>query len=154
MTRRWTWYSLVATFFGAGTLSSMPGTVGSIAAYLVAMFVPVSLWLIAVVTVIGAIAAQKYAVQIGKEDPGEVVIDEVVGMWLALLLSPGGLPLAALFLFRILDILKPFPIRQLEKLPGGIGIMADDLAAGLFAALILQVFARIFLGGGFPALWG
>lgn len=154
MTRRWTWYSLVATFFGVGTLSSMPGTLGSIAAYLVAMLLPVPLWAIAVVTVLGGYAAQKYAVQTGKEDPGEVVIDEVVGMWLALFFSPQGIPLAALFLFRILDILKPFPIRQLEKLPGGIGIMADDVAAGLFAALILQVFARIFLGGGFSGLLG
>lgn len=154
MNRRWTWFSLVSTFFGVGYVSAMPGTLGSIAAYVVAMFLPIPLWAIALVTVLGGYAAQKYAEDVGKEDPGEVVIDEVAGIWLALALSPQGLPLAALFLFRILDILKPFPIRQLEKLPGGIGIMADDLLAGAFSALILHGIYRVFYGGGFSSLLG
>ncbi len=154
MSKRWNWYALISTFFGAGYFSSMPGTVGSIAAYIVAVLIPVPLWAIAAVTVLGAWAAQIYARETGAEDPGEVVIDEVAGMWLALYLSPAGLPLAALFLFRILDILKPFPIRQLERLPGGMGIMADDLMAGALAALILHVFYQIFVGGGLTPFFG
>lgn len=154
MSRRWTWYSLVSTFFGVGYVSAMPGTVGSIAAYVVAMILPIPLWGIALVTVLGGYAAQKYAAEVGREDPGEVVIDEVAGIWLALAFSPPGLPLAALFLFRILDILKPFPIRQIERLPGGIGIMADDLLAGILSALILHGVYWIFYGGGLASLLG
>lgn len=154
MNRRWTWFSLISTFFGAGYISSMPGTVGSIAAYLVALVLPIPFWAIALVTVVGGYAAQKYAEDVGKEDPGEVVIDEVAGLWLALALSPPGLSLGALFVFRILDITKPFPINRLERLPGGIGIMADDLLAGALSALILHGIYAIFYGGGLASLLG
>lgn len=154
MNRRWTWFSIISTFFGVGYISSMPGTVGSVAAFIVAMFLPVPYWVIALVTILGGYAAQKYAEDVGKEDPGEIVIDEVVGLWLALALSPSGLSLGALFIFRILDITKPFPINRLERLPGGIGIMADDLLAGVFSALILRGIYLIFYGGGLASLLG
>lgn len=74
-------------------------------------------------------------------DPSSVVIDEVVGMWIALLLLPKSLAAAcaAFVLFRVLDILKPQPARALERLPGGWGIMLDDVVAGLYANLILQI---------------
>ena len=80
-------------------------------------------------------------------DPGRAVWDEFVGMWLAcLLLPPTGYWLVAAFiLFRLFDILKPWPARQLEKLPGGWGIMADDVAAGLYAAALLNA-ARLING--------
>jgi phosphatidylglycerophosphatase A len=88
----------------------------------------------------GIWAADVYAKSHGKEDPSEVVVDEAIGQWVTLLgatVYNWKSLLAALVLFRILDILKPFPIRQAEKLPGGVGIVADDVVAGLVGALVL-----------------
>jgi len=102
--------------------------------------------LAAVVSVPAIWAAGQTARQSGMKDPQFVVVDEVVGQWLAL---AGARSLnwkswlAAFLLFRLFDIWKPFPVRQLESLPGGVGIVADDLMAGLDAALVL------FLAGWF-----
>jgi len=84
---------------------------------------------------VGVPAATIAARESGREDPGFVVIDEVAGQWIALLGSPPNWrhALIALVLFRIFDITKPFPARQLERLPGGWGIVFDDVAAGLYA---------------------
>ena len=91
-------------------------------------------------------AAGETARQAQLKDPGFVVVDEVVGQWLALSAARSlnwKSYLAAFLLFRLFDIWKPFPVRQLESLPGGVGIIADDLMAGLYAALVL------FLAGWF-----
>jgi phosphatidylglycerophosphatase A len=87
-------------------------------------------------------AASRTATAYGKEDPGLVVVDEVLGQWVTLLGATAYNPIsfgAAFVIFRLLDIWKPGPIRRLEKLPGGYGIMADDLAAGAVGALILYI---------------
>ncbi len=87
-------------------------------------------------------AAARAASVAKKEDPGFVVVDEVLGQWVTLLGATAYNPIsfvAAFILFRLLDIWKPGPIRRLEKLPGGYGIMADDLAAGAVGALILYI---------------
>jgi phosphatidylglycerophosphatase A len=87
-------------------------------------------------------AAHRMAQRLGKEDPPQVVVDEVVGQWISL---AGATVLnwkswlAAFVLFRIFDIWKPAPVRQLERLPGGYGIVADDVMAGVYAALVLFV---------------
>ncbi len=88
--------------------------------------------------------------EIGEIDPSSAVIDEVLGMGVAMLITPNvvGIPrwpfvLMALILFRIFDIWKPYPIRKFEKLPGGWGIMTDDLAAGVYARVWLQIGAWI-----------
>ncbi len=138
---RWAW--VVGTFFGAGLGRPGPGTYGSIAA--------AALWLLlirpfhhqAVITLIAAIAvtligipaATIVARESHREDPGHVVIDEVAGQLVALIGIPAHWPqvLLALLLFRLFDILKPPPVRQLERLPNGTGIMLDDVAAGLLA---------------------
>ncbi len=76
-----------------------------------------------------------------RQDPGEVVVDEVAGVMVTLLLAPAGgfgWMFFAFLLFRAFDIVKPFPIRHFERLPGGIGIMADDLMAGVYANLALR----------------
>ena len=80
-------------------------------------------------------------------DAGKIVIDEVVGMWITLWLVPKSLMLYAIgfVLFRVFDILKPLGVRQSQKLPGGWGVMVDDLLAGVYANLILQLFSRILL---------
>ena len=143
---RWAW--ITATVFGIGALKPGPGTYGSIAATLVwfvvmrrvpPSYVPwATLAMAATATMIGIPAATRVARESGRKDPQMVVIDEVAGQWLALTfaLPTPLLTLLALVLFRIFDILKPPPVRQLERLPEGTGIVLDDLAAGLYAALL------------------
>ena len=141
----WAW--TVATFFGAGFGKPGPGTWGSVAAVLLwaayANFLhptPQALLVALVAGIVlsialGVPAATIAARESGRKDPQFVVIDEVAGQGIALL---GSRPnwrhaLIALILFRLFDITKPFPARQLESLPGGWGIVFDDVAAGLYA---------------------
>lgn len=146
---RWAW--LLATFFGAGLLRPGPGTWGSLAAALIWYFglraahltgmhaMAATLAGAALVTLIGIPAATRVERESGGIDPGFVVVDEVAGQWLALAVAPldWRYGIAAFVLFRIFDIVKPWPARQLEKLPGGTGIMLDDLAAGAYALLVI-----------------
>jgi phosphatidylglycerophosphatase A len=85
---------------------------------------------------------------VGHKDPGQVVVDEVAGMWTTLLLVPFTPVNAALAFvaFRVMDVVKPYPARQLEALRGGWGIMCDDLMAGVYANLLLQVLLRAWAG--------
>ena len=151
------WASLVATFFGIGRLKPGPGTWGSVATVLLWALAmqPVPpdfrLWATlaaaAVVTLVGIPAATRVARASSVKDPQFVVIDEVAGQLVALI----GVPLdwktflAGLILFRVFDILKPPPVRQLERLPEGFGIVVDDLAAGLYALLIMHLLLRFHL---------
>jgi phosphatidylglycerophosphatase A len=144
---RWAW--VVGTWFGAGLLKPGPGTYGSIAALLLwygaAHALRAGLANLAIgtaiaavlVTLVGIAAATRVAREAGREDPGFVVVDEVAGQWIALI---GMRPdwrhaLLALLLFRLFDIWKPWPIRRLEALPEGTGIMLDDVAAGVLALI-------------------
>ena len=148
---RWAW--TVATFFGAGFGKPGPGTWGSVGAVLVwavaAWLLPsgsgtLLLWLlcgIVVATAIGVPASTIVARESGREDPQFVVIDEVIGQWIALILCPRDWAhaLIALVLFRLFDITKPWPVRKLEDLPEGWGIVFDDVAAGLYALAIAAI---------------
>ncbi|MBS1816043.1 MAG: phosphatidylglycerophosphatase A [Acidobacteria bacterium] len=150
---RWAW--ITATFFGAGLLKPGPGTFGSIAATIVWFplarlvahrfgephIITLSLAMAAAATLIGIPAATRVAIESGRKDPQIVVIDEVAGQWLALALMPPTLAYAliGLVLFRVFDILKPPPVRMLERLPQGTGIIVDDLAAGLYALLVAAI---------------
>jgi len=141
----WAWTA--ATFFGAGFGKPGPGTWGSVAAVLLwSAFAfglhptPQTLLIallagIALALLIGIPAATIVARESGRHDPQIVVIDEVAGQWIALLGSHANWrhALIALVLFRLFDITKPFPVRQLEKLPEGWGIVLDDVGAGLYA---------------------
>ena len=142
---------LIATFFGIGHVQ--PGSGTWAAAVTVLMWWAASHWIrssellivasvaAGAVTLIGIPASSTVARESGVKDPGFVVIDEVAGQLIALL----GVPLdwkyllAGFILFRSFDILKPFPLRRLEKLPGGAGIMLDDVGAGLYALVLLQL---------------
>jgi len=152
----WAW--AIGTFFGAGLLRPGPGTYGSIAAVLlwfgaahllhpapVALAIGTGIAALAA-TLIGIPAATIVARESGREDPGHVVIDEVAGQLIALIAIPADWrhAVVSLLMFRIFDILKPPPIRQLERLPGGTGIMLDDVAAGLFALLLAQMIHVFF----------
>lgn len=145
--RKTLWAWTVATFFGAGLGKPGPGTWGSVAALLlwaiagIALHAPPQTLLILLLAgivlsiALGVPAATIAARESGRHDPGFVVIDEVAGQWIALLFSPADWRhgLIALVLFRLFDITKPFPARQLERLPEGWGIVFDDVAAGLYA---------------------
>jgi len=139
---------LIATWFGCGNAPIGPGTAGSLAALVIAW--PLvhyanwpPLWFLLPVVALtgpGIWAAGVTARETQQKDPQFVVVDEVLGQWLAL---AGARTLnvkswiAAFVLFRLFDIWKPPPVRQLEALPGGTGIVADDLMAGVYAALVL-----------------
>jgi phosphatidylglycerophosphatase A len=147
----WAW--AIGTFFGAGLLKPGPGTYGSIAAvllwFIAAHVFPITALTLAIGTAAAAIAATLIGIpaativarESGREDPGHVVIDEVAGQLIALIAIPADWRHAAisLILFRLFDIFKPPPIRQLERLPEGTGIMLDDVAAGVFALLIAHL---------------
>ena len=128
-----------------------PATVASFAAVSLYYFIPVLGDSIIFYSMIGAgfvigVWATSTLSTTTRPDPSLAVMDEVIGMWAHCLLLPKSvLWLAAAFLlFRILDVVKPWPINRLERLPGGLGIMADDLAAGLVGALILNVVRVVF----------
>jgi len=146
-------YRHYSTCLGIGFLTNMPGTLASAAAFAVYLLYPVPIWMIGLLGVLGAFTTGRYSLGENKEDPSEVVIDEVVGTWIAMTgLSPGlGLP--ALFLFRVFDIIKPFPVNTAEKLPGGLGIMVDDVVAGVYANVIVRAVEWLFLAGGIAAVY-
>lgn len=142
----------IASFGYVGLLPGAPGTYGSLVAVAVWWyFVPadnlaIQIFLVVAATAVGVWAAEIMEQSTGDKDPGWIVIDEVAGMWLALL---GGVFslwhfAIAFMLFRLFDILKPGPINRLQDLRGGIGVMADDMAAGALA-LIIMILIRNFL---------
>jgi phosphatidylglycerophosphatase A len=147
---------LIATWFGCGYAPVGPGTAGSLAALVIAIALNLTygsgrgtfLLLTAIFLLPGVWAAGVFAKRIGQKDPQVVVVDEVLGQWLTLV---GAATLnwkswlAAFVLFRLFDIWKPPPARQLEALPGGIGIVADDLMAGLYGALAIFLLDRFQL---------
>ncbi len=140
----------VGTALGLGLFPVAPATAASLAAVAVYYLLPVGggspvfLGLIAGSLVVGPWACGSL-IRPDDSDPKGAVWDEVAGMWLTCLFLPKTLPwLAVAFLvFRVLDVLKPWPIRRLERLPGGWGIMADDVAAGLVGAALLNVVYRV-----------
>jgi phosphatidylglycerophosphatase A len=147
---------LISTWFGCGYSPQAPGTVGSLAALAIGIvlhrYAGFAQWqfaaLAAVVLIPAVWAAGVTARSSGRKDPQFVVIDEVIGLWIAL----AGARwynwksyLWALALFRLFDIWKPPPVRQLEAVPGGWGINLDDVMAGLYAALVLFAAGRFNL---------
>jgi phosphatidylglycerophosphatase A len=137
---------LIGTVFGCGYSAFAPGTVGSAAGVL--LFWPMAHsgwpWQAAasvVLFVIGSVAAGRVAQLVNRKDPGIVVVDEVVGQWVTLTALPFTPFTAGLgfLLFRVMDIVKPWPARDLEDVPGGWGIMLDDVAAGIYANLAVRV---------------
>jgi phosphatidylglycerophosphatase A len=155
--RKTAWAWALGTWFGAGLLKPGPGTYGSVAAVLLWFLAAHGLHLgfgaLAVltalaavgVTLIGIPAATIVAREAGRKDPGFVVIDEVAGQWIALIAVRPDWQHAvlALLLFRVFDIWKPWPIRKLEALPEGTGIMLDDVAAGVLALIVGLALGRL-----------
>lgn len=141
------WATLTATLFGIGRMRPGPGSWGSAATVLLwaatarelppSLRTPIAIALALLVTLIGIPAATRVARASAAKDPQFVVIDEVAGQLIALIAVPLGWKtfLAGFILFRAFDIVKPPPVRQLEKLPEGTGIVLDDVAAGIYALI-------------------
>ena len=137
-------WQFAATFFFLGKLPIAPGTWGSLGALILWIFLPLSyslqLIIIVLFFIVGVISSKKMALEMDDHDPSEVVIDEAVGMGIALFMLPHSIAMytMAFILFRIFDIFKPSFIYQIQNLPGGWGIMLDDVFAGIFTWLICQ----------------
>ncbi|MBI1845367.1 MAG: phosphatidylglycerophosphatase A [Candidatus Rokubacteria bacterium] len=139
----------LATVLGAGYSPVAPGTAGSVVALAILWLVPFSRaalvgWLVAV-TVAGTLAAHRAERLLGVKDPGAIVIDEVAGMTLSVLALPRtpAVLLTAFVLFRLFDVVKPFPARASQRLGGGVGVMIDDLIAGAYALAVVAALRRI-----------
>ena len=138
----------LATLGPIGRYLPAPGTVGSVSALITGFFLANNGFIILfsallLVTILGVFAADAYSQLTGTDDAGEVIIDEVAGQWLVLLFIPPNIDstllwyVAGFVLFRLFDILKPWPVSAAEGLPGGIGVMADDVVAGTLAGMAL-----------------
>jgi phosphatidylglycerophosphatase A len=145
---------LLATWFGCGYAPAAPGTAGSAAAIVIG--IALEIWfdwppwafgaLAAFLVVPGIWSAAIVARQAGSKDPQQVVIDEVIGQWITVAAAATlswKAWLAAFVLFRLFDIWKPPPVRQLERLPGGFGIVADDVMAGVYGAIVIFIAGRL-----------
>ena len=147
-------YLYIATVFCAGFYTNMPGTVGSFIALVANLLVDIPLWLIILVSILGIYVTdlgEKFLMSADKNnfpdiparyfgihDPSCLAIDEVAGMWISVYLLPRGFLVPGFFLFRLVDILKPFPVSTMEKFPGGWGIMLDDILGGVIVNIFLQ----------------
>jgi len=127
-----------------------PGTVASaltaVVLWLLQLSTPALLALLILVTALGTWAAEQAERALGGgKDPGAIVVDEVAGMTLSVLAVPLSLPalLAAFLLFRVFDVVKPFPANVSQRLPGGVGVVADDLIAGLYTLALLLLARRV-----------
>ncbi len=137
---------LIATGFGAGYSPTAPGTAGTLLALLVSFFLfrgDLLMLVVATVicSVIGTISADFVEKDSGISDPAKVVVDEVAGMWLGLWwVPPEPVPyLLAFGLFRLFDVTKLYPIDKLQGFPGGWGIMLDDILAGIYTLVVMQI---------------
>lgn len=167
--------ALALTTFGVGYIPGAPGTYGSAVA--VGIYVLISWFetnaalhgvatglrleqamafrwalsavLLTVFSIVGIIASTRSVPLLGRNDPSEAVVDEVIGQFVTFLFIPFGLGwpfiFAGFLLFRLFDIWKPYPIRDLEVLPGGLGICADDIVAGVYAGICLAVGYAVYL---------
>ena len=141
--------SLIATWFGSGLVKFAPGTWGSLAALPFAWAIsfytgPIGLIVASLLAYgVGIWASGKYSSAMGREDPGAVVIDEVAGQWLALALVPLDpfMFFVSFLIFRFFDIVKIFPANWLDNnVKGGLGIMSDDMVAGLYSLIVFYLF--------------
>ena len=136
--------------FYTGYIPFAPGTFGSLVAlliyYIPGFEEPVILFTAIVLFILfGIYVGNKFEMKYGK-DPRQCTIDEMVGMWISLLFLPKRLVISilAFIVWRTLDIIKPFPSRNLENLNGGLGIMIDDIVAAIYALIILHILLHIF----------
>lgn len=137
--------SLIVTFGGLGNVRYFPGTLGSLAGLFLGVFIifffnhNIFLMSFFILTLIGIFATDEYLKSSKNNDPQEVVIDEVLGQWIAIAFVPltASSLILAFVIFRILDIGKPFPINKIEAIKGYIGVIGDDILAGVITAIVI-----------------
>lgn len=143
---------LIATFFNIGQFSKAPGTVATVATIPLFVFMSrlpdvVYMMVVFAITILGIFAAQAYESDAVEHDSKEIVIDEVAGFLITMALVPCTWKaiLLGFFLFRFFDILKPWPISYLDKnVKGGVGVMVDDIAAGIISSILIQLILNYF----------
>lgn len=128
----------ISTGLGLGYSPYMPGTVGTLLGLPFVFLWPSNIWIILAITILGLIFAHQGEKYLGHDNP-KIVIDEVAGYIIGMYGMGFGWALPAFVFFRFFDIVKPQPIKGLQKLPGGVGIMVDDLAAGLLTNIALRL---------------
>lgn len=131
--------TLLASGLGLGFVPFAPGTFGTLLGMVLAFLFPDNKIMIGAVAVLGIWIANEAEVIFQQHDSPKIVIDEAAGYLLASYGWSGYYLLVAFVLFRFFDIVKPFPVKQLQNLPGGLGIMADDLVAGIFSNIVLYI---------------
>lgn len=130
----------LATGLGSGYSPIMPGTAGTLVAAVLIWFFPLNVWQIILLTLTGVFICHKAELLLEEHDSPTIVFDEWCGfMFAVFMINQGWMFITAFLLFRFFDIVKPYPINKLQELPGGWGVMADDLAAGLLTRMILFV---------------
>jgi len=136
---------IIATIFYAGYFPVASGTLGSLIGmaiyYPIKDNIPLYLFVTIIMFVLGVMSSDVYEKHAKKKDPHEVIIDEVAGVFLVYLFIPFSVKIFVIgfFVYRFFDIIKPPPIRRLEALPGGLGIMTDDTMAGIYTNIILRI---------------
>jgi len=141
-------WKILATFFGVGFFPLAPGTLTSFVVVILYKFLlfnlswPVYLLIFLCLFFIGVFVSTEYSAELGKKDPRKIVIDEACGQLLVLFQMPTSwfLLLLGFFLFRLFDIIKPYPIRKVENLKKGWGIMLDDIMAAIYAIIIVRIY--------------
>lgn len=142
------WVKLITTFFYIGFLPVAPGSLASAAAVGVVALLGAHLWLygavFVVVTVLGFLVSHRMEAIVGEKDPSCVVIDEVSGIMISFFLLPltPAVIVTGFFLFRAFDMFKIYPACRLEQIKGGTGIMMDDIVAGIYTNLVMQIAVR------------
>jgi phosphatidylglycerophosphatase A len=151
-------HNFIATGFGSGYSPIAPGTAGALLAMLIwwgysllfshCISIPVLTFIVIVVFTFAGVWSSSVVEKYWGEDPSRVVVDEMVGTWIALLAVPEGAHwgymLAAFVLFRFFDIVKPLGVRKMENLPSGFGIMADDILAGIYGFIVIYLYRLCF----------
>ena len=136
---------LLASGFGLGLIPKAPGTFGTLLGLVLAVLFPDNIFLITGIAVLGIWICQEAEKTLQEHDSPKIVVDEIAGYLIAVYTWDGIYLIIGFLLFRFLDILKPAPINRLQKLPGGLGVMADDLAAGLITNIIMKAAVFVFL---------
>lgn len=155
MKKKLTFSTFIASLFLIGFIPFAPGTFGTLASYGIYLLLPAWLYdgtfrylmpMLIVALALLAVVICKKAEDILGEDHGSIVLDELLGYFVATLFLPHNwlIGLYAFILFRVFDIAKPFPINRSQKLPGGWGVVVDDLLAGVYANVILQILILIY----------
>lgn len=151
-------HNFITTGFGSGYSPIAPGTAGALLAMLIwwgysllfshCISIPVLTFIVIVVFTFAGVWSSSVVEKYWGEDPSRVVVDEMVGTWIALLAVPEGAHwgymLAAFVLFRFFDIVKPLGVRKMESLPSGFGIMADDILAGIYGFIVIYLYRLCF----------